>query len=50
MLSIIFVTYLASEDIVKNDGCHWMFLAGLRLRQEREERNDGRIGNGEEGK
>lgn len=36
------VTYLASEYTIQNKGCHWMFLAGLSLRQERKGRNHGK--------
>jgi len=32
---------------VKTDGCQWVFLAGLRLRQDREGRDQGWTGNGE---
>lgn len=43
------VTFLASEYIAKTDGCQCVCLAGLRLRQGREGRDQDRIGSGEAG-
>lgn len=43
------VAFLALECTVKADECQW-FLADLMLRQGKEGRNQGRIGNSEESK